>query len=290
MTAAVKVLGNSINVDGWTCYDYPNPPLDSDGNVWVWREIEGWYGGLAPRGATIARPLLDGDMDGPAPFSGRTIVVSGTLVATSRRALQIGMDRLARVLATTVRRAALTVDETEVGLIRTAEVRLGGATMITRSSTYTAEWSINLFAADTARYGSTTKRLVIAPFVEGGGRVYDLTFPRTYGTSGVSGRGVAHNSGDRITYPVVQFFGPNTNPSLNVVGGNKIQLLMKLNSGDVATIDNARRTVFVNGASRRQYLSADSRWIGLAPGDTALFFQNTSGTGDCVVTWQDAWS
>jgi hypothetical protein len=287
---SAPVISNSVSVDGWTCWDDPNPPADSDGNVWVWQEIDGWFGGLDPRGNPVPRPMIDGDFDGSAPFAGRTVTVKGTLLSPSRYALQVGLDRMARVLAGQVRRSQLVIDERVRSLTRGVMVRLAGPTLISRLDTYRAEWSITMYSPDSGRYGVTTHTISIGPFKPGTGRVYNLTFPRHYGAVGNDGRGHVFNAGDRATAPTITFFGPSVNPAIRRVGGNTLQLLMTLSQGDTAILDCAKRTVLVNGASRRQFLSADSRWIILPPGDTDLFYNVDSGTGLCQVQWLDAWT
>lgn len=293
-TAEVEVIQNqTVTVDGWVAYDYVDPPVDSDGNIWIWQEIEGWFGGLDVRAAPVPRPLADGEHDGPAPFGGRTVTVSGSLVATSRAGLQRGMDRLAGVLASgTRRRGPLIIDEAQRGLARQALVRLAGPTMITRTSTYQAEWSISLYAADPIRHGLTEHSLHLIPFSSGGGRVYNLVPNRHYGTSDQSGTGDAHNAGNTNAPMVISLIGPCLNPSVRLVGGDAVRYMGTVIAGEVVVIDTGRRTVLLNGANRRQNLSADSRWITLPPGDSRLLFWTDDAgakTGEAFITWQDAW-
>jgi Phage tail protein len=291
MTAPSTLAPNIITVDGWSCYDYPDSPADDDGNVWIWQTIEGWYGGISPRGNPVARPLLDGSFDGPAPFDGRTVSIAGALVSPTRAALQKGLDRISRVLAGTARRGVLIVDEQVVPITRTLDVRLGGATLVTRDGPVTARWSLDLYAADPTRYGVTSRSITLDPYASGGGRTYNLLFARSYGAFGWSGRGQAANLGDTHTPLLVTFVGPSVNPSLQLVGGSRLALLMTLFDGDTVEIDSGKRTVIYNGsASRRQYLTGDSNWITLPPGMSDLFYSVKSGTGQCIASWRDAWS
>jgi hypothetical protein len=235
--------------------------------------------------------MIDGEFDGVAPFNGRTITIGGVLVALSRAGLQRGMDRMGGVLAGAVRRDVLTVTEGVIDLARSLTVRLGSATLVSRTGTLTADWSLVLYSPDPLRYGQELKILWLAPYAGGVGRTYNLVPDRHYGAQGATGTGTAINLGDAQVAPRITFYGPSVNPCIQVTpGGNLMKLLMTLTANDVVVLDCARRTVTMQGASRRQYLSADSRWIQLNPGATDLLYTTGSGKGNCSVEWQDAWS
>jgi len=285
------VLSQTIMVDGFTAYDYVDPPADTDGNTFIWQTIEGWFGGVAPRGNPVDRPLLDGAHDGPAPFEGRTVTISGTLLAATRSGLQVGLDRLSAILSAGTRRSALVVNETQRGASRQAMVRLGGPTLVDRKSTYQADWSLVLYAADPLRYSSIEHSLDLLPFLAGSGRTYNLIPNRRYGANTRPGTGTAMNYGNTNTPPVITFTGPCTNPGIRIVGGNQIQYMSTLVAGESVIIDCGARTVMLSGANRRRNLSAASRWITLAPGANQLYHwvDNIDKTGSAHVTWRDAW-
>lgn len=282
----------TISVDGFTCYDGVTAPTDADGNLWVWQDIEGWFGGLDVRGAPVERPLHDGDFDGPAPLGSRTVTVKGTLIASTRAGLQRGLDRLAAVLTTVVRRSDLVVDEAQRGVTRTATVRLGGPTQVQRMGTYQADWSLSLYAADPLRYGTVVRVITILPFTPGSGRVYNLVPNRHYGKASRNGMGDVVNAGNASTPLQITFYGPCTNPGIRIVGGAETQYMGTLISTDRVVIDTASRTVLLNGANRRQNLSAASRWLSAPPGTTRLYHwvDNVDRLGSASVAWRDAWA
>lgn len=288
MTTTLAV--QSVSVDGWTAYDHPNPPVDEFGNVWIWQTITGWFGGVDVRAAPIPRLLADGDYDGPATFGGRTVEIAGVVIAQNRAGLQLAMDRVARVLAGQVRRGALIVDEAVVPVARTISVRLGGSTLVERTATLQASWSISLYSSDSVRYGLTQHVDRVVPYVSGVGRTYNLTFPRTYGALGSNGRLTVHNLGDANSHPTITFYGPVTNPAMRIVGGDRIKLMMAIAVGEFVVIDCAKRTVDYGGSSRRHLLTSDSRWLLFGPGRTDLFYSSDNGSGEAVVVWSDAWS
>ena len=285
------IAQQTITVDGFICYDDVDPPADLDGNTYIWQDIEGWFGGLEVRGAAIDRPMVDGDYDGPAPLGARTVTVTGTLLATTRAGLQRGLDRLGAVLTTAVRRADLIVDEAQRGVTRQALVRLGGPTQIKRTSTYRADWSLNLYAADPLRYGSIVHVIIILPFTAGTGRTYNLIPNRRYGKASRDGIGVVVNAGTADTPLRITFVGPCTNPGIRIVGGAETQYMGTLTASDSVVIDTAGRTVLLNGANRRQNLSANSRWLSAPPGTTRLYHwvDNVDRLGSASVAWRDAW-
>jgi hypothetical protein len=294
---ATEVLQpQSITVDGWTCWDYVDPQTDGMGNIWVWEKISGWFGGLDVRANPIDRPMLDGAYDGPAMFSGREVEVSGTLVAPDRATLQHGLDELARVLAGPKRVDQMVVNEAQRNVARTSDVRLGGPTLITRTGPYTAEWSIKLFAADPLRYGMDSNSLIIYPYSQGIGRVYDLVPNRVYGSMGSSGRGRINNLGNATTPLEIKFDGPTTNPQLRISGTDEFaKVLMTVQTGEQLVLNSYTRTVMwyaagAPGVSRRQKLTADSTWLWAAPGPVDLFYSNEGGNGPCTVRWRDAWT
>lgn len=281
---------NSVTVGGWTCYDGPTPPPDAMGSVWVLETLTGWFGGVDVRGNPVDRPMLDGAFDGDAPLAGRTVEISGNVVATDRGALQQELDKLSAVLSGRQRRGQLVVDELVVPVTRTALVRLGGPTMIQRTGPVSASFSLSLYAPDPTRYGTTPHSVVMGRYQAAAGRTYDLVFDRVYPAGGNTGYRDILNLGNTGTAPVVTFNGPCVNPNLQAVGGTMLRLLMTINSGQSVVVDCQARTVTLLDASRRQYLSADSQWITLPPGPSSLYYTNDSGAGTCTVAWLDAWS
>lgn len=284
-----SLIPQSVSVDGWTAWDYPDPPVDRDGNIWVWETISGWFGNLPVRGASVERPMEDGEYDGPAPFGGRTIEIAGTLIAPNRTVLQYGLDQMAGVLARNIRRSLLTVNEGMRGQIRTSMVRLAGPTMIERTGPITAKWSISLFAADPLRYSEMDHGLSLAPSTEGTGRRYDLTHDRVYGPIGSSGRAWIVNSGNASVAPVIRFQGPSVNPQLRIINGDRIAVIYDIPVNKQIVVDCYNRTVTLDGVSKRQFLTPDSRWLQFWYGGTEVYYDTESGDGLCHINWRDAW-
>jgi hypothetical protein len=278
---------NSISVDGWTVYDLA-PVKDDLGCEWILTKLDGWFAGTDWRSSPVAR-LSDGSFDGDTTRDSRTITIEGTLVAPDRGTLLRGMDRLSAVLAGSARRGEVVVVEQEQPLTRVVQARLGGPTMINRTSRRTAEFSLVLFCPDPLRYSALEHVETMLPALPGPGRPYDLTFPRSWASLGSTGRLNAHNDGDARTYPTIVLHGPFGWAQINDEAST-LRLDMALLDGQDIEIDCGARTVLLGGASRRYFLSVDSRWLVLDGGDNVLHFDTDARTGSATVVWRDAWS
>jgi hypothetical protein len=285
---------NRVSVDGWAATDGPVPDIDAAGNTWVLQDLQGWFGNVDVRSGAVDRPMADGVIDGPAPFAGRTITVTGTLVSPSRAALQTAFDTLAGVLASDVRSGVFQVYERVRGVTRQATVRLGGPVLINRLSDVAAAFSLPLFAPDPSRYGATQHSVTWQVYKTSGGRTYDLTFPRSYGPAGNTGQVTVTNLGNRTAWPVFSIVNQYiTNPTFRLVGGPSITVLGTLTSADTLVIDSGSRTIKVNDYSRRAQLSSDSQWWGLPPGSSSVLF-TCANPGippqRATISWRDTYS
>lgn len=284
---------NKVSVGDWFATDGPVPEIDPEGNVWVMQNLEGWFGGIDVRPASIDRPMADGVFDGPAPFAGRMVTVTGTLMSPSRDALQQAFDKLAGVLSGAERIGLLRVDERVRSVIRRASVRLGGSILLQRTGGTTAEFSVPFFAPDPNRYSDDLTSVTWTTGRASGGRTYDLSFPRRYGTAGETGFVTVTNNGNRITWPIFTIVGPATNPMIRVQGGPMLKINGNLASSSARlVIDTKNRLVSYNGTYDRTLLSADSEWFSLPPGESVLYFLTDvpNQTGKATVEFRDAYS
>lgn len=284
---------NLISVDGWEATDGPVPAFDQFGNKWVVQDLQGWFGNLDVRSGDIDKPLADGVFGGPAPFAGRLVTVSGTLISPTRAALQTAFDRLASVLSGVQRFGELTVNEVVRQVVRTATVRLGGPVLINRTSATTAEFSLSLFAPDPSRYGADLNSIMWFPYKPSAGRTYDLVPPRVYGASGRSGVATVANNGNQPAWPIFKITASATNPAVRLGnGGPMLKVITKVVYPEVLTIDSIRRIVTVGDYSRRVQLSSDSEWFSLPPGASDLYFSTEVPTdsASCTVLWRDTYS
>lgn len=101
--------------------------------------------------------------------------------------------------------------------------------------------------------------------------------------------GVANNTGDTSTYPIVEVDGAATNPISikNVTDGNKtITLITALTSGQTLIVDFFKRTITIGGANKYDLLQAGGRWWELLPGNNTI---EITGGGAKRVKFRSAW-
>lgn len=134
------------------------------------------------------------------------------------------------------------------------------------------------------------------------GRTYDLVFDRTYAASAVIGTKEIINAGTAPTYPIVQIFGPCTQPRLeNQTTGKKLEFLASyaLVAGEYLEINFAEGTVALNGdpaLSQSRYdkidfVSGISEWWNLIPGSNFVRFYplSSSAPSKVRIDWRSAY-
>jgi hypothetical protein len=171
-----------------------------------------------------------------------------------------------------------------------------------RSVPYDAEhlWSIGdaaieFYAADPYLYGLTEQSASTTAYSPSAGRTYPLTYPRSYGSAGTSGRITAVNGGAAPAYPVLRLDGPVANPAIEQVNtGSVITLDATLQAGEYLLIDTRSRAVLLMGSSpRRSWVRAGSTWPQLQPGTNELAYRGSALPGApgqtslLTVTWRD---
>lgn len=275
-----------VSVDGWAATTGPVPEVDEFGCVWVLTDLVGWFDGAAPRSVRQPRMFRDGVLRQAPLFEGRTVTMSGTVIAPDEAALLGALDRILDVLSGDVRIRTLVIDEVVRGVSRQAEVELASGTLTARVGKVAATFSLSVFAADPLRYSTELYSGSTARFQPGEGRTYDLTFPRAYGASGSTGFVNVSNSSSRAVWPVIRLEGPLVNPVVQLVGGPWVGLAMNIVAGEVVVIDMGAATVRIGDASRNGFLMLGSRWFALPKGASQVYLAADSGTGAMTVEWR----
>ncbi|MBL1107347.1 phage tail family protein [Streptomyces sp. 5-8] len=171
-----------------------------------------------------------------------------------------------------------------------------------RSIPYDAEylWSIGdaaieWYCADPYVYGLDEKSASTTAYSPSAGRTYPLTYPRSYGSAGTSGRLTAVNDGASAAFPVLRLDGPVAQPSVEqVTTGSILTLDATLQAGEYLLIDTRSRAVLLMGSSpRRTWVRAGSMWPLLQPGINELAYRGSALPGApgqtslLTVTWRD---
>ena len=138
----------------------------------------------------------------------------------------------------------------------------------------------------------------------GGGRVYNLTFNRTYGAEGgaLPTSAVLSSPGDVIVWPVLRIYGPITLPLVTFTyddGAPPASVVFlapfAIDAGRFVEVDTAHKTAYRDG-DRAQPVLGSIDWLATvwpyvpAHGATAtmtLSGENTTGTTQVQATWQD---
>jgi hypothetical protein len=145
--------------------------------------------------------------------------------------------------------------------------------------------------------------------VSGGGRTYNLTFPRTYPAGGgptITGQIVTN--GDVPARPLLRIYGPITKPivtftrlSDNAASQVPFVAGYQIAGGHYVEVDTAAHTAYLDGAHNQSVLSSldwlnlswpvvspapDGATMGLVGDPSGLV---TSGLTQCQATWQDGY-
>jgi hypothetical protein len=130
-----------------------------------------------------------------------------------------------------------------------------------------------------------------------GGAAYPIQYPVLYGSTLYTVSSNASNLGNIPSYPnSIDVYGPTTNPKvLNSATGEYIQVNTTLNSvSDVLHIayDNSKMIVTLNGNSVFQYVTSDSTYFKIQPGDNIITLSGSSvGTGAyCNLFYRDSYA
>ena len=122
-----------------------------------------------------------------------------------------------------------------------------------------------------------------------------VSWPRSYGDAGESGRLTAVNDGASPAFPVLRIDGPVANPSIEQTNtGAVLTLDATLQAGEYLLIDTRSRAVLLMGSSpRRSWVRAGSVWPVLQPGSNEIAYRGSALPGApgqsslLTVTWRD---
>lgn len=159
---------------------------------------------------------------------------------------------------------------------------------------FTRDFTINLLAVDPLIYSqSQENKKVYIPSTEGG-FIFPITFPFAFGTVQTGGKIVCSNDGNFPTLPVVKLFGPLTNPKIRNNDDEQKEILinMEVSAGDWLEINFLEKTIMLNStASRYNYLSSDSKWWVIKPGNNEIEFRDSLGntTAYAEIVFRSAW-
>jgi hypothetical protein len=144
-----------------------------------------------------------------------------------------------------------------------------------------------LKAPDPALFDPNEEHWTLASFV--GGITFPFSFPVSFGTVGQTL--TIENKGDINTPVFISFKGPLRNPVLeNKTTGKKISITRELFAGETLEVNTAfgqKSVQIVNADGTRSnafhYVSPDSEFWNLIPGDNEVSYAATEESGDSAV-------
>lgn len=228
-----------------------------------------------PRASSSPRPDADGEDDSTTYVGARAVVLSGTVVPTATQTRSEVLDRL-RAFTLPRRRPWLYFtaedggDERRIRLVpseHSAPLERPG------SAAVTVGWRGPDGFAESVDV--TLESASATPDVEPG-RTYPRTYFLTYPDATPVGAVVVTNPGTAPALPVLELYGPATDPVVANVTTGKVLAFegIELASGDYLEIDTAEKTILLNGlesASRYGFVDfAVSEWWDLEPGDNLV--------------------
>lgn len=300
--AITTLTGFGIALDGWAAgargvgVETSNGVVDAQGTVWELTKLDGWHDAPPVRTSMTTRPGEHGAFDGPAYLHPRVLTIEGYAVATSR----VNAWRARDIVASVCGDPSLglqTLVVTQTGHInRRLTVRRSAETKTAFLDNNMLKFSMLLIAPDPRRYADAASSKAIGlPISGGGGLVFPLVFPLTFGAGSVGGQMVCTNMGTIATWPTWSILGPTTGPIItNADTGELLSFdpTLVIPAGQTMVIDTNAKTVLLTGVNYRDRLFV-SNWFRFNPGITNVRFASISGADPSALltaAWRDAWT
>lgn len=225
------------------------------------------------REIVAALPTRDGDYDMTRLYGPRAVTVTGTLVPSDTGSRQHAQEALEWWCQPRLRPRvvyALDADMDPVWLgIRGAQFTAPA------SDPSNSKFSVSWVASDPVARVLTPSQITVNP----------------------GATGTATNTGTYRAWPVLDLYGPCTNPAVTWVtpaAGAVVFTGLTVAAGHYVTVDTNLQTAVVDGDPNQsvyRYVDfANTRWAGLEPGATTLGFTATTSSSPAraVVSWADA--
>jgi hypothetical protein len=237
---------------------------------------------------------MDGGIHGSFYYGRRPVTLSGTVYNVATDAVR--NTRLTKLQqASNAVRGDATLSWTPGGGVA-QQIKVRRQQPLRISGGWVKDFQLSLVAADPRIYSAVlhTQSVAASGTPTPSGRGYAKAYPVVYGGGSILGQMFVVNSGSALSYPILTFTGPGSNPSaLNLTTGERISLIYTLGAGDTLTVDTLNRTVVLNGTASR-YSAIDftnTAWWGLVPGsnDVRLSWGAYTAGASLTVQYRDAW-
>jgi hypothetical protein len=211
----------------------------------------------------------------------RTLTIEGTLFCHSSESIEAQLDALKSNFQPSTVDKPLYIKSPGVDQRVVFCKSLGVRYDIDQARRFNStSFSVILQAQDPVVYGSTVKSFsgaLSSEVINGHGfdHAYDLSFG---GASSTGSQMSVVNAGTKAVGAIITLYGPVTGPRIisDTVGVTLNMSSLVAGVSDIITIDLKRRTVKLNGASRRGTVAYEDGWFLLVPGTNILRYQASS--------------
>jgi hypothetical protein len=244
-----------------------------DANGVGWRINQDGFEGWGEPGTTLApaqRVRARGAWAGDAFTTGRTLAISGTIIAPTPALLNAAIDSLIAAVSA----SGFTLTVTESGVAATTVVRRQGETLTPKITNRLAAYSIHVFAVDPRKFGTPQTGTTLLP-ASSGGLTWPHTWPETWPATIVSGTVNLTNPGNTTGTVLLRLDGPVTGPSIAHSGTAApitFASSLVLGAGEWLTVNMDTHQVLANDqANRAQYITS-AGWSGFDVGANTWAF------------------
>lgn len=245
------------------------------GVLWLFDEVDGWHDGAAVEVDSQARSISHGQFPLAGRRGGRTITVSGNVLAPDRAQAGDAADQLAAVLAGG-EFGRFDFHDVDQGW-RWTNVQLAAIPDVAWVTEKHIRFQLQFLAPDAYRYGQTSSASVGFSAASGSGMVFPLFNPAgflSFGAPPASGVVTVQNPGTAAASPVFAVAGPTPVGGFAIVdlaAGKRISFLGSVPAGSTLTLDASDGSVLLDGVADRLGDAVVEAWPVVPARSTASF-------------------
>ena len=289
----VMFTGEDISLNGIVFNSIDVLPDGSPGCAWLIEDIEGWWEHADLELFDDPRtPYEDGNYYSSGRYNAREITIVGRIIPPPGEVVSgvpqpfIVQARNALNKAVSLVRTigVLQVNETDAAKIAYVQLADKPLTKFNTISNHLS-FSITLRASDPRKFSAELRQVSIPIPTPSSGRLYNRTFPQTYGIAGTGGVEYAVNLGEYQTPAKLRVHGPVNSPAIkHHESGAELRFDLTVGLGEWLDIDLQARSAVLSGESpERAALLPGSKWFQLAPGINTIAY-----TGVQTIAPQDS--
>lgn len=237
-------------VGGLTLNEFDVP--DANDVLWVFNEVDGWHDGAAVEVESQSRTVAHGQFAQQGRRGGRTITVSGSVVAPDRAQAGDAVDRISSLLAGG-EFGRFDFHDADQGC-RWANVQLAATPDVVWDRDVFVKFQLQFLAPDAYRYGQTSSASVGFAESSGSGAVFPA-FPggvMDFGPLPDFGLVSIQNPGSAPASPVFTVTGPTSGFVItDVRTGKRNTFIGPVGEDQTLTIDASDGSVLLQGVADR---------------------------------------